>query len=510
MFKSDGTKAFNDTLRNIDESVSNIKLCGIEIQRESKSIVYNFVCEKTVSDLVREKIVNECMKITPPAFVTVEVKIIKIVADSELIALAIYNFIKDNYPSLTFDFNKENITVSQFGNLYKYVLNMIPSSCEYCRKNGTINKINQELEKKFVNDFSGSLSEKAPTQKVELCDSVVYEGDLQTVTKRIIKVSEVQGIDDFKPPSEALYIDDAVLVGEVVLCGKILQKTQKLTAKGKPFYIFEFTDKTGKMKGIYFTKKNTLDKIEKLSEGDDIIVRGKMDYYNDKLSFTIDRINLCKFPEDFIPQKKAGNTAASQYSLIKPEKVTAIKESSLFDQNEILPHDLVSNEFVVFDIETTGTEVDKDEITEIGAIKITGGKISESFQTLVKPKQHISDEIVRLTGIDDEMVKNAPSLEAVLPDFFKFTRNAILVAHNADFDCKFIKHHSAPFNYYFDNEVLDTLALARENVFGLKNYKLNTVAEHFDIQFLHHRALSDAQATAEVFIELIKIKKSLR
>lgn len=85
----------------------------------------------------------------------------------------------------------------------------------------------------------------------------------------------------------------------------------------------------------------------------------------------------------------------------------------------------------------------------------------------------------------------------------------MLVAHNADFDVKFMKHYSKPLDYYFRNKVKDTLQLAREVLPTLSNHKLNTVAEHFNVKFLHHRALSDAYATAQVFIELVKIKKTL-
>ena len=83
------------------------------------------------------------------------------------------------------------------------------------------------------------------------------------------------------------------------------------------------------------------------------------------------------------------------------------------------------------------------------------------------------------------------------------------MAHNADFDVKFMKHHARPFDYYFKNKVVDTVQLAREALPNLSNHKLNTVAEHFNVKFLHHRALSDAYATAQIFIELVKMKKTL-
>lgn len=510
MFKIDGLKAFNENVRMIDESVKRIKLCGIEIDRESQGVIYKFVCDKTIPDEVQSKIVDYCFGVTPKSFTTAEARFTKIVADGELVALRVYNYIKNNYPSLLFDFSLADVKVEKFDGEFKYTLKMIPASCEYCRKNGTLGKINADLDRNFCDNFAGALEEKQQTVTVDLSGTVVSENDLQTISKRTITVSDVFVIDDPEAPVTALYIEDAVSQGEVTLCGRITGIRKKETVNKKPFYIIDFTDKTAKTSGLYFTRKNTADKIAKLSEGDDIIIRGKLDYYKDKLSLTINKINLCKFPENFVPEKKAASAVPLEYRLIKPQPAEGVKETSMFDETAELPECLTSGHFVVFDLETTGTDTENDEITEIGAVRIENGRITETFQTLVKPKQHISARITELTGIDDELVKDAPSFAEVLPDFYKFASGAILVGHNAaDFDYKFIKNRSKALDYFFTNRLIDTYPLARETVLGLTNYKLNTVADRFNITFHHHRALNDAFATAEVFIELIKIKKSL-
>ena len=104
------------------------------------------------------------------------------------------------------------------------------------------------------------------------------------------------------------------------------------------------------------------------------------------------------------------------------------------------------------------------------------------------------------------MVKDAPKIGAVIPDFMKFIEGAVLVAHNAEFDLKFIKRFAGAEEYEIKNKVLDTLELARNNLPQLKRFDLATIAEYFGIVFHHHRALSDAYCTAEAFIELMKIK----
>jgi DNA polymerase-3 subunit alpha (Gram-positive type) len=132
--------------------------------------------------------------------------------------------------------------------------------------------------------------------------------------------------------------------------------------------------------------------------------------------------------------------------------------------------------------------------------------MTEQFTTLVKPDYPITEENVAITGITPEMVKDAPKIGMVIPDFMKFIEGAVLVAHNAEFDTKFIKRFAGGEEYEVKNKVLDTLEMARTLLPQLKRHDLHTIADHFGIIFHHHRAMSDAYATAEAFIELMKLK----
>ena len=156
----------------------------------------------------------------------------------------------------------------------------------------------------------------------------------------------------------------------------------------------------------------------------------------------------------------------------------------------------MNGEAVVFDIETTGLSVKNCRITEIGAVKIKDGKVLDTFNTFVNPEQPIPEEIVKLTGITDEMVKDAPSEADALKLFFAFLGKRedtggemLLIAHNADFDTGFIRAAAARNGMEFKNPYLDTLALARFLLPNLKNHKLDTVATHYELgDFNHHRA----------------------
>ena len=157
--------------------------------------------------------------------------------------------------------------------------------------------------------------------------------------------------------------------------------------------------------------------------------------------------------------------------------------------------------FVVLDIETTGFSAANHRITEIGAVKIEDGVITEEFHQLINPGVPVPWRITEITGITSEMLENQPAIDEVLPQFFNFCTGCSIVAHNAGFDMSFIKHNAREHGLECNYEVIDTLRLARRLFPKLINHKLNTVANHLDIELLnHHRAMGDARATAMIFI----------
>ncbi|TCT15061.1 DNA polymerase-3 subunit alpha (Gram-positive type) [Natranaerovirga pectinivora] len=165
--------------------------------------------------------------------------------------------------------------------------------------------------------------------------------------------------------------------------------------------------------------------------------------------------------------------------------------------------------YVVFDIETTGFLPGKDKVTEIGAVKINNGMIVDYYSSFVNPEQPIPPEIEKLTGISDFMVQDAPKIEEVLPGFIDFIGDSVVVAHNADFDMSFINYFASELNYNLDVTVLDTVMMARMLLPKLNRYKLNTIAKELNIKLdNHHRAVDDAKATAEIFLNfLVRLKE---
>ena len=151
------------------------------------------------------------------------------------------------------------------------------------------------------------------------------------------------------------------------------------------------------------------------------------------------------------------------------------------------------DEIVCFDIETTGLKVTTEAITEIGAVVLKNGQITDTFQTFVNPHRRLTPEIIGLTGITDAMLADAPSLKEALTAFLKFVDGRPLAAHNAPFDISFIRAGCKKVGLPFEPTYIDTLILAQNLLPELHKYKLDIVAEHLDLPaFNHHRASDDA------------------
>ena len=168
----------------------------------------------------------------------------------------------------------------------------------------------------------------------------------------------------------------------------------------------------------------------------------------------------------------------------------------------------VDGDYVVFDIETTGFSPINNKIIEIGAVKVSQGKIVDKYSTFVNPHEPIPFRIEQLTSINDSMVIDAPSIEEVLPEFVKFCEGCVMVAHNADFDMSFIINNGKKLGIERDYTIVDTVALARILIPQISRYKLDNVAKALSISLdHHHRAVDDAGCTAEIFVKFVQMLK---
>lgn len=193
------------------------------------------------------------------------------------------------------------------------------------------------------------------------------------------------------------------------------------------------------------------------------------------------------------------NVEMGLFSIAEREKI----ERTLKGKSTI---DLLSD-YIVFDIETTGLDSSYDEVIEIGAIKVKNNKIVSKFNSLVKPKNEIDEYITELTGITNEMVKDAPTIEEILPDFMNYIGNDILIGHNVNFDINFI--YDNLYRNKFDvltNDFIDTMRISRKLLPGLSHHRLIDLAKYFKIDSTNnHRSLKDCEITMNVYENLKEI-----
>ena len=156
--------------------------------------------------------------------------------------------------------------------------------------------------------------------------------------------------------------------------------------------------------------------------------------------------------------------------------------------------------YVAFDLETTGLNCERDEIIEIGALKVTGGKVSGRFSCLIRPENPISPEITAITGITNDMVADAPPVTKAIPEFLLFCRDDLLLGHNLLFDYKFTKVQARRLGLPFEKQGQDTLKIARTVHKSLPSRSLGALCEHYHIvNAAAHRAYHDALATAKIY-----------
>lgn len=358
--------------------------------------------------------------------------------------------------------------------------------------------------------------------------------------------------------TEIMDIQDEI--GEVVVKGKVIATEARELRNEKTLLIFSLTDFTDTITcKIFLKNEQTSDITGKIKKGSFLKLKGMalLDRYDKEISIssivgikTIDDFTVTR--KDESPRKRVELHAHTLMSdmdavvdvkdLIKramswghpaiaitdhgvvqsfPEanhcihkgddfKIIYGMEAYLVDDLQRICENIkgqsIHDTCVVFDIETTGFGPVNDQIIEIGAVKVTGGKIVDKYSTFINPDVPIPYNITQLTGITDDMVMDSPKIDVILPQFLEFCKDAILVAHNASFDVGFITKKAEQLGMETDFTVVDTVGMARMLLPNLSRFKLNLVAKELGISLEnHHRAVDDAGATAEIFVKFIEM-----
>ena len=323
-----------------------------------------------------------------------------------------------------------------------------------------------------ISDFTDTISVKVFAREESL-------EDLKTATKagQFVRLKGVANIDRF---------DGELTIGSVVG----IKKCEDFTTKRVD---------NAPVKRVELHCHTKMSDMDGVSEVKDLIKRAKQ-WGMDAMAVT-DHGCVQSFP-DANHSVERGDNFKVLYG-VEGYLVDDMKELVENGAGQSLDHTCV-----VFDIETTGFSPLKNRIIEIGAVRVEEGRIVDKFSSFVNPDVPIPFEIEKLTGINDNMVLDAPKIDRVLPEFLEFCRGAVMVAHNAGFDISFIKENARQQGLEFNPTVLDTVSLARVLLPNLNRFKLDTVAKELKINLAnHHRAVDDAGATAEIFVRFIKMLK---
>ncbi len=212
------------------------------------------------------------------------------------------------------------------------------------------------------------------------------------------------------------------------------------------------------------------------------------------------------FKQENNRRREAGEASADRQDFFKV--VLGVEAYLVDDLKPVVENgkgqELASSTFVVFDLETTGFSPARDRIIEIGAVKVRDGKILERFSTFVNPLIPIPPQIEMVTNISDDMVEDAETIETVLPRFVEFVGDAVLVGHNVAFDVGFINQNCRNLGLVVDYTTIDTMGLSRHYFPLQSNHKLDTLAKTLGVSLEgHHRAVNDAECTAEIFLRFL-------
>lgn len=380
------------------------------------------------------------------------------------------------------------------------------------------NMLKDYLDKLYIANFQINIDDNEENLPDEIeCDDILPP---LTKARRYNVLVEKKLIGGDIIPKPEYIKDNQKQKTAVILAGFMSNKAQKryVIKKGKrageekSLYSFNMKDIDGNIDCVYFCPKSNEKILDSLEEQTFILCVGDLKPgINGKLTYYIKKISLAS--PCFEEVKKEENLSVESIlqnhkQVVFPDMLPRSTQSFLFDEKAVYNDFILKNNIVVFDIETTGLDPDLCEITEIGAVKIEYGEVTERFSSFAKPKNPIPIEVQELTHITNEMVAKAPKIEDVIIDFYNWSKDCIISGYNiVGFDLKFVKKITNKLHLPFTNTVIDAYIVAKQANINPSNYKLGTVVKFLGLKLEGaHRAFNDAYATAQVLMELNRKK----
>ncbi|MCD8286796.1 MAG: hypothetical protein LUD50_06205 [Clostridia bacterium] len=488
---------------------------SLTVDADRRMVTVHIITDRAFSP-AEEASAKRALRPFVPAYFELTAEIEKLTPDARMVEKKIADILAASSKAVSATMSEGDIAAEKVSGGFSFVIRVLPMFKSQTEDIAA--KVTDALSKSFCGSFEGKCEISSKSVDDLEVKREVYEPSYKMPVRRF-KIRNFSCIDSSAPIDTAVYMADMNSAeGTFSICG-VIQDVQERTYTNKrgidkPYYSYRLSDTTGQVYVTVFPKTRSLNAVQSLKTGDSIVITGAFELKNGISRFNSSSIDKGMMPLNFVPEERMSRPVPVAYHFVEPQPFADFEQHDFFTDHSV-PDCLKDNEFVVIDIETTGLNATPvggrmDAILEIGAYKVKGGNICESFTTFVNPERRISEEITKLTGITEEMVADAPTSSQVMPDLFKFMYGCITVGHNiVNFDFNFLEHYCAEEGYILDRRMIDTVDLAREQIPGLNNYKLNTLADYFNISFNHHRAVDDALVTAKIFIKLIKQRGSL-
>lgn len=443
-----------------------------------------------------------------------DVKITKAYCDEEYIRTRVSRFFAQNGGYLRPALSRLDYDVEKTGeNGYKLAFYGGKNFCGY---------MDGALKESLLKYFHRCFLQEFEIETVEIAEERKHIEEGKTEI-RAIEVTDRQMFVG-KPCTErpGFIMDINGEYSEAVIAGKIsglIERTKKnppkenARNKNPVYFTFTVTDPSGSFPCIMFPSIGNTPLIREELNGRECVLTGKIarDMYGE-LKMTVNSITTCTILTKEPPKDDRIKEEPIYYTNVLPEPLVVYEQSNVLEEKKVRDiSKLVGKTIVTFDLETTGLDTSKDRIIEIGAAKLVDGEFTEKFKTFVNPKMHIPESATKVNNITDEMVKNAPAIEDVMADFYKFCYGATLCGHNVkDFDFRFLNNEAKRCGYIFVNPLIDTLELSVKYVRNVQNNKLGTLCTRFGVVNENaHRAYEDAISTARVLIGMLDEYKDI-
>ncbi len=500
-------KQFNDiTLEKynymrVKEAYLYTKRLGVLI----KLLVPYDALDRLITDEDKEKILAAIKEILPDSF-AVKVEYVKSYADDKSVKKHVSDYFKGRHPTIYID--DEDISV-KFSEGVAFIKVLMKSSFyDYFAAQNLQSTMSDYMSHEFCSEIRLEIIDS----KKDIDANLDFANDdtIIVISRKIFTGGHkiVHGKTIIERPK---YIVDCKEVEEkAVYCGTITD-FKRMTSKKtlNSYYVITISDGTGNLICKAFTKHSGEGVYDTMNIGEEIIVRGsvQLDTFLHDSVLMIRDVSKCVIDRESIILKEDLKQIPTSYVTVVPTKYTyeTIVQNNLIDEpasDELCPLSMKGKTYVVFDFETTGLSNRDNEVIEIGAVKVVDGIITEAFSSFVNPGVPIPELITNLTSITDSDVESAPTMDKIISDFYKFSHDSILVAHNAPFDKGFLDRYAKENRFLFDNRVVDTLTVAKKTLV-IPKYKLTSICDYFGVSLEGaHRAVNDCEATAKILIKL--------